>query len=121
LHTCTNTSFWQLAWENGGNLQYGVANFGDPRAPMPLSDTSVTLLWSGHVGERKMDSCSFSESVMWKMLTEGEMGEKGCFCSEGKCFLYSTIWPQLRTWPPQGFLILSPSPVTWLSFAICKP
>lgn len=39
--------------KNKVHLQYRMPNFRDPRAPMPLSDASVTLLWSGHVREKK--------------------------------------------------------------------
>lgn len=42
-----------MEWKQKGHLQYGVSNFGDPRAPMPLSDASVSLLWSGHGREKK--------------------------------------------------------------------
>lgn len=33
-----------------GVLQNGVANFGDPRAPVPLADAAVSLLWPSHGG-----------------------------------------------------------------------
>lgn len=35
------------------NVQYRVANFGDPRAPVPLPNTSESLLRSGHVDEKE--------------------------------------------------------------------
>lgn len=33
-----------------GVLQNGVANFGDPRAPVPLADAAVSLLRPSHGG-----------------------------------------------------------------------
>jgi len=63
------------------------------------------------LGKEKWIVVVFEKVFLWKMFgvvaTEGEMGEKGWFCSEGSvtwhCFLCSTIWPHSRTWPPHGF------------------
>ena len=54
-------------------VQDRVADFGDPRAPMPLPDASVALLQSGHARRKRN-----VEEVFVKMPERGNDAGEWC-------------------------------------------